>query len=107
MTELSPVAIRFVFSPAPNQLEPGGSCFFELRTSHWKVKEVPLLVGRVGFPGLQNGADVVPLNAFVYQFLSRDLGEHEVGVGEGVISGRTVNSGRRFIYLKRYARFPV
>jgi hypothetical protein len=101
------VNIRFVKSPAPNQLEPGGSGFLELRSGHWEVKEVAVLVGRVAFPWLQDGADIVSLITFVYHFLVSDLGENEIGIGEGIFAGCAVNPGRRSVNLQLYRDFPV
>jgi hypothetical protein len=99
--------IRLAISPTPNQLEPGSNGFFELRSGHWEEKEMPVLIGRVAFPCLQDGANVVALNAFVYHFLASDLGKHEIGVGEGISTGGAMNPGRRFVNLKHNCRFSV
>ena len=79
--------IPFVISPAPNQPEPGDPGLFHLRSGHWEVQKVPFLVSRVAFPCLQDGADIVMLIAFIHHFLTIDLGEHEIGVGERILRG--------------------
>ena len=61
----------FGVSPTPDLPEFDGKNSFVLWSTHWQVDISSLLIGDVGFPGLQQWADVPALNAFIHASFCR------------------------------------